>query len=98
MNKSKITETLAFNGIPFNKGISYEEAACIVLKNLRKEHKVNQETMAQIIGLSKSGYNKLENGVYKLKLNTIFQFCNHFNVTRKEFFSDIELVFETSNK
>lgn len=50
------------------------------LANLRKEHHLTQEQMAEKLEMSKSGYAKLERGETKLNIEHLQQIANVFNI------------------
>lgn len=50
------------------------------LANLRKEHHLTQEQMAEKLEMSKNGYAKLERGETKLNIEHLQQIANVFNI------------------
>ena len=95
---SNIKQIRTFKEIPFKDGLNYEEACSIVLKALRKERELSQKDMGEILGISKSSYNKLENNNQHFRLSHVFMICHYLDIPRKEFLADVDLVFETSNQ
>lgn len=50
------------------------------LANLRKEHHLTQEQMAEKLQMSKNGYAKLERGESKINVEHLQQIANVFNI------------------
>lgn len=50
------------------------------LVNLRKEHRLTQEQMAEKLDMSRNGYAKLERGESKLNIEHLQQIANVFNL------------------
>lgn len=50
------------------------------LQNLRKKNSLNQEQMAEKIGMSKNGYGKLERGESRITIEHLEQIANTFNI------------------
>lgn len=50
------------------------------LQNLRKKNSLNQEQMAEKIGMSKNGYAKLERGESRITIEHLQQIANTFNI------------------
>lgn len=50
------------------------------LQKLRKRNSLNQEQMAEKIGMSKNGYGKLERGESRITIEHLEQIANTFNI------------------
>lgn len=50
------------------------------LQKLRKRNSLNQEQMAEKIGMSKNGYGKLERGESRITIEHLEQIANNFNI------------------
>ena len=51
------------------------------LKRLRKEGKLTQQQVAQVLGMHRSNYSKVENGERELSLEAIIKLADFFNMS-----------------
>ncbi|UNU72726.1 helix-turn-helix domain-containing protein [Moraxella nasovis] len=54
------------------------------LANLRKEHHLTQEQMAEKLQMSKNGYAKLERGESRVTIEHLFKIAQEFNIDASE--------------
>lgn len=70
------------------------------LANLRKEHHLTQEQMAEKLQMSKNGYAKLERGESKLNIEYLFKIAQVFNIDVSELLKehkDVNLLVGDNN-
>lgn len=68
------------------------------LIKLRKESKISQETMAELLGINTSTYSKKENGKSDFKLNELFIIARLFNKRLDEIFLPRNISITDKNK
>ena len=59
------------------------------IRQLRKERNVTQAELAQKIGVQQSDLCRMENGEYKVSLETLFNILSLFEINIAEFFKDV---------
>lgn len=57
------------------------------LLEIRNEHQLNQEEVAQILGISRTVYTKYENGYELIPIKHLIAFCDYFKVSVDYVFS-----------
>ena len=58
------------------------------IRHLRKERNLTQSVLAQKIGVQQSDLCRMENGEYKVSLDTLFKILGVFDMEIGEFFRD----------
>jgi len=58
------------------------------IRHLRKEHQLTQSELARRIGVQQSDLCRMENGEYKVSLDTLFKILGVFGMDIGEFFRD----------
>ncbi len=58
------------------------------IRQLRKERRITQSELAHKIGIQQSDLCRMENGEYKVSLETLFSILSVFNTNILEFFKD----------
>ena len=58
------------------------------IRHLRKERRITQSVLAQRIGVQQSDLCRMENGEYKVSLETLFTILSLFDMNILEFFKD----------
>lgn len=58
------------------------------IRQLRKEHSLTQAILAEKIGVQQSDLCRMENGEYKVSLDTLFKILGVFGIGIGEFFRD----------
>jgi transcriptional regulator with XRE-family HTH domain len=61
------------------------------IRQLRKEHNLTQAVLAQRIGVQQSDLCRMENGEYKVSLDTLFKVLGVFGLEIGDFFRDRQL-------
>ena len=59
------------------------------IKELRKQKKIPQEQLAEMIGISPNYLSALERGAYNIKLDTLVQIIDCLDVTADDIFRDV---------
>lgn len=59
------------------------------IRQLRKEHKLTQVELSQRLGIQQSDLSRMEQGEYRVSLDTLFRILAEFKVSIGEFFEDI---------
>ena len=59
------------------------------IKELRKQKKIPQERLAEMIGISPNYLSALERGAYNIKLDTLVQIIDCLDVTADDIFRDV---------
>lgn len=59
------------------------------IKELRKQKKIPQEKLAEMIGISPNYLSALERGAYNIKLDTLVQIIDCLDVTADDIFRDV---------
>lgn len=59
------------------------------IKELRKQKKIPQEKLAEMIGITPNHLSALERGAYNIKLNTLVQIIDCLDVTADDIFRDV---------
>lgn len=54
--------------------------------NLRKDHKISQETMANSLGISRRSISKIENGEQNLSLEMAYRIAAYFELMVQDVF------------
>ena len=62
----------------------------LAIKHFRESLNLNQESIANIIGVSKVNYSKKENGKVKFTLNEAYKISNYFKKPIEEIFGGYE--------
>jgi transcriptional regulator with XRE-family HTH domain len=56
---------------------------------LRKEHKLTQVELSQRLGIQQSDLSRMEQGEYRVSLDTLFRILAEFQMSIGEFFEDV---------
>ena len=75
--------------------LTIEEAFGEVIRELRKEHQISQEKLAEVSNLDRSFISVLECGHKQPSLITIFQLAKAFNLSASKILSFVEKKIET---
>jgi transcriptional regulator with XRE-family HTH domain len=77
------------------------------IRELRKEHKLTQVELSLRLGIQQSDLSRMEQGEYRVSLDTLFRILGEFEMTIGEFFegaarqpiepSDVQLVQEIND-
>src|SRR6186713_1831704 len=59
------------------------------IRQLRKEHKLTQVELSQRLGIQQSDLSRMEQGEYRVSLDTLFRILAEFKVGIGEFFEEI---------
>lgn len=59
------------------------------IRQLRKEHKLTQVELSHRLGIQQSDLSRMEQGEYRVSLDTLFRILAEFKVGIGEFFEDI---------
>ena len=59
------------------------------IKELRKQKKIPQEKLAEMIGITPNHLSALERGAYNIKLNTLVQIIDCLDVMADDIFRDV---------
>src|ERR671921_2306461 len=59
------------------------------IRELRKEHKLTQVELSQRLGIQQSDLSRMEQGEYRVSLDTLFRILAEFKVGIGEFFEDV---------
>ncbi len=59
------------------------------IRKLRKEHKLTQVELSQRLGIQQSDLSRMEQGEYRVSLDTLFRILAEFKVGIGEFFEDV---------
>jgi transcriptional regulator with XRE-family HTH domain len=59
------------------------------IRQLRKEHKLTQVELSQRLGIQQSDLSRMEQGEYRVSLDTLFRILAEFKVGIGEFFEDV---------
>jgi transcriptional regulator with XRE-family HTH domain len=59
------------------------------IRQLRKEHKLTQVELSQRLGIQQSDLSRMEQGEYRVSLDTLFRILAEFKVGIGEFFDDV---------
>jgi transcriptional regulator with XRE-family HTH domain len=59
------------------------------IRQLRKEHKLTQVELSQRLGIQQSDLSRMEQGEYRVSLDTLFRILAEFKMSIGEFFEDI---------
>lgn len=59
------------------------------IRQLRKEHKLTQVELSQRLGIQQSDLSRMEQGEYRVSLDTLFRILAEFQVGIGEFFEDV---------
>jgi transcriptional regulator with XRE-family HTH domain len=59
------------------------------IRQLRKEHKLTQVELSQRLGIQQSDLSRMEQGEYRVSLDTLFRILAEFEMTIGEFFEEI---------
>ena len=62
------------------------------IRQLRKDHNLTQAVLAQRIGVQQSDLCRMENGEYKVSLDTLFKVLGIFGMDIGEFFRDTSRI------
>ncbi|QOR34953.1 helix-turn-helix transcriptional regulator [Clostridium sp. 'deep sea'] len=65
------------------------------LKQLRKQHKISQENLAELLGISRQVVSKWENGLSKPETNNLLKIAKIFNISVEELVSSDVIKAET---
>jgi DNA-binding XRE family transcriptional regulator len=75
--------------------LTIEEAFGEIIRELRKEHQISQEKLAEVSNLDRSFISLLECGHKQPSLITIFQLAKAFNLSASKILSFVEKKIET---
>jgi transcriptional regulator with XRE-family HTH domain len=75
--------------------LTIEEAFGEIIRELRKEHQISQEKLAEVSNLDRSFISLLECGHKQPSLITIFQLAKAFNLSASKLLSFVEKKIET---
>ena len=59
------------------------------IKEIRKQKKIPQEKLAEMIGISPNYMSSLERGAYKIKLDLLVQIIDCLDITADDLFRDV---------
>jgi transcriptional regulator with XRE-family HTH domain len=59
------------------------------IRQLRKEHKLTQVELSQRLGIQQSDLSRMEQGEYRVSLDTLFRILAEFKMSIGEFFEDV---------
>ena len=59
------------------------------IRQLRKEHKLTQVELSSRIGIQQSDLSRMEQGEYRVSLDTLFRILAEFRLSVGEFFEDM---------
>ncbi|HVS15456.1 MAG TPA: helix-turn-helix transcriptional regulator [Thermoanaerobaculia bacterium] len=59
------------------------------IRQLRKEHRLTQNELAARIGVQQSDLSRMEQGEYRVSLDTLFKILAEFDLGVGEFFDDV---------
>ena len=59
------------------------------IRQLRKEHKLTQVELSQRLGIQQSDLSRMEQGEYRVSLDTLFRILAEFKMSIGEFFEEI---------
>src|SRR5436305_13372699 len=59
------------------------------IRELRKEHKLTQMELSARLGIQQSDLSRMEQGEYRVSLDTLFRILAEFKVSMGEFFEEI---------
>ena len=59
------------------------------IRQPRKEHKLTQVELSQRLGIQQSDLSRMEQGVYRVSLDTLFRILAEFKMGVGEFFEDV---------
>lgn len=59
------------------------------LRRLRQERRITQTDLARQIGIQQSDLSRMENGEYRVSLDTLFRLLQIFQLPLAEFFGDL---------
>jgi|SRR5436305_8721737 len=59
------------------------------IRQLRKEHKLTQVELSSRLGIQQSDLSRMEQGEYRVSLDTLFRILAEFKVSMGEFFEEI---------
>lgn len=59
------------------------------IRQLRKEHKLTQVELSHRLGIQQSDLSRMEQGEYRVSLDTLFRILAEFQVGIGEFFEDV---------
>ena len=59
------------------------------IRQLRKEHKLTQVELSQRLGIQQSDLSRMEQGEYRVSLDTLFRILAEFQMSIGEFFEDV---------
>lgn len=59
------------------------------IRQLRKEHKLTQVELSQRLGIQQSDLSRMEQGEYRVSLDTLFRILAEFKMGIGEFFEDV---------
>lgn len=66
-----------------------EQAIGMRIKELRKQKKIPQEKLAEMIGITPNYLSALERGAYNIKLDTLVQIIDCLDITADDLFRDV---------
>ncbi|HBL27223.1 MAG TPA: hypothetical protein DD490_10350 [Acidobacteria bacterium] len=59
------------------------------IRQLRKEHKLTQVELSQRLGIQQSDLSRMEQGEYRVSLDTLFRILAEFQLSIGEFFDEL---------
>jgi len=59
------------------------------IRQLRKEHKLTQMELSSRLGIQQSDLSRMEQGEYRVSLDTLFRILAEFKMSIGEFFEDV---------
>jgi len=59
------------------------------IRELRKEHKLTQVELSQRLGIQQSDLSRMEQGEYRVSLDTLFRILAEFQLSIGEFFDEL---------
>ena len=59
------------------------------IKELRKQKRISQEKLAEMIGITPNYLSALERGAYNIKLDTLVQIIDCLDITADDLFRDV---------
>lgn len=66
-----------------------EQSIGMRIKEIRKQKKIPQERLAEMIGITPNYLSALERGAYNIKLDTLVQIIDCLDITADDLFRDV---------
>jgi transcriptional regulator with XRE-family HTH domain len=92
---NRISPSILLSFLHKEATLTIEEAFGEIIRELRKEHQLSQEKLAEVSNLDRSFISLLECGHKQPSLITIFQLAKAFNLSASKILSFVEKKIET---